>query len=61
MVEDICPYVFCPKCKSSNSWVRHKDKDIIGQESGEIHWKGWWCQYCGDISLEPTEGIKCPK
>ena len=54
MVNDICPYVFCPKCKSSNSWVRHKAKDVVGQENGGILWKGWECKYCGEIALEPT-------
>ena len=58
MTEDICPYVFCPKCKSPKSWVRHKAKDIIGQDSGEILWKCWRCKYCGDTTLEPTEVIK---
>jgi len=58
MAEDKCPYVFCPKCKSSNSWVRNESKDITGQESGEILWKGWKCKYCGEIALEPTELVK---
>lgn len=58
MTEDTCPYVFCSKCKSSNSWVRDKTKDITAQESGEILWRGWRCKYCGEIALEPTELIK---
>lgn len=53
MREDICPYVFCPRCKSSNSWVRDENKDVKGQESGEILWKGWQCRYCGAIAIEP--------
>lgn len=57
MVDDICPYVFCPKCKNSNSWVRYKAKDVISQENSEILWKGWRCQYCGDTTLEPTEAV----
>ena len=58
MVEDICPYVFCPKCKSSKSWVRDKTKDVTSQERGETLWKGWRCKYCGDIALEPVELVK---
>lgn len=58
MGNDVCPYVFCPKCKSSNSWVRHKGKDVIGEENGEVLWKGWQCKYCGDIALEPIEVVK---
>ena len=62
MEDDICPYVFCPKCKSHNSWVRDKTKDVKSQDSGEILWKGWWCKYCGEVALEPTglikEGVK---
>jgi len=58
MKDDICPYVFCPKCKSSNSWVRYKAKDITGQESDEILWKGWRCKYCGDTALEPMMSLK---
>lgn len=54
MVDDKCPYVFCPKCKSSNSWVRDKARDIIGKESGMIMWKGWRCRLCGAKALEPT-------
>ena len=55
---DICPYVFCPKCKRSDSWVRYKAKDVIGQENGEILWKGWRCRFCREIALEPTMVIK---
>ena len=58
MGNDICPYVFCPKCKSSNSWVRDKTKDVVREESGEILWKGWRCRFCGDTALEPTMVIK---
>jgi len=58
MGDDICPYVFCPKCKQSNSWVRYKAKDITGQDSGGILWKGWQCKYCSGIALEPTEIVK---
>lgn len=58
MVVDICPYVFCPKCKSSNSWGRDKSIDVVSEERGEILWKGWRCQYCGEITLEPTESVK---
>ncbi len=58
MVEDICPYVFCPKCKSSNSWERYKAKDVISQESDGILWKGWQCKYCGDTALEPMVLVK---
>ena len=54
MVDDICPYVFCPKCKSSNSWVRYKAKDVMREGDGEVMWKGWQCKYCGEIALEPT-------
>lgn len=52
-----CPYTYCPKCKSSNSWVRDKTKDVISQEPGEILWKGWQCKYCGDATLAPTKLI----
>jgi len=58
MAEDICPYVFCPKCKSSNSWVRYKAKDVVRERDGEVMWKGWQCKYCGEIALEPTGIIK---
>lgn len=58
MVEDICPYVFCPKCKNYKSWVRHEDKDVISQDNGGILWKGWQCKYCGDVALEPVEVVK---
>ena len=54
MGDGICPYVFCPKCKSSDSWVRDKAKDIISEETDAILWKGWRCRYCGEIALEPT-------
>jgi len=58
MVDDICPYVFCPKCKSSNSWVRYKTKDVVRERDGEVMWKGWKCKFCGDTTLEPTEEVK---
>ena len=58
MGEDICPYVFCPKCKRPDSWVRYKAKDVISQESDEILWRGWRCSCCGEIALEPMEVIK---
>jgi len=58
MSEDVCPYVFCPKCKSSDSWVRYKAKDVLGRENGEILWKSWRCKYCGDVALEPTMLVK---
>lgn len=58
MVEDICPYVFCPKCKNSNSWVRDKTKDVIRERDGEVMWKGWRCKHCGEKALEPTMIIK---
>ena len=54
MSEDICPYVFCPKCKSSNSWVRYKAKDVTGQTSGEILWKGGECRVCNETAIEPA-------
>ena len=54
---NICPYVFCPKCKHSNSWVRHKAKDVIRERDGEVMWKGWKCRYCGDVTLTPTKLI----
>ena len=57
-MEDICPYVFCPKCKNSNSWVRYKAKDVTRETDGEVMWKGWRCKYCGDTTLEPTEVVK---
>lgn len=57
MGNDICPYVFCPKCKSSDSWVRDETKDVTSQETNEILWKGWRCRYCGEIALEPAKRI----
>ncbi len=58
MAEDICPYVFCTKCKGRDSWVRDKTRDIVGQESGEILWKGWRCKQCGESAIEPAGIIK---
>lgn len=58
MAEDICPYVFCPKCKNYKSWVRDETKDVKSQETEEILWKGWRCKYCGDVALEPMMLIK---
>lgn len=57
MANDICPYVFCTKCKSSKSWVRDEAKDVKSQDSGKILWKGWRCKFCGDTTLEPTEAV----
>ena len=58
MVEDICPYVFCSKCKNSNSWVRHKARDVVREGNGGILWKGWQCKNCGETALEPTGMVK---
>ena len=58
MVEDICPYVFCTKCKSANSWVRHKAKDVIRERDSEVMWKCWKCKYCEGMTLEPAELVK---
>lgn len=56
---DKCPYVFCPNCKQSNSWVRDSASDIIGQETGNLLWRGWRCKYCGDVAKQPVDtGIK---
>lgn len=57
MPDDICPYVFCPKCKNYKSWVRDETKDVTSQETNEILWKGWSCRYCGEIALEPAKRI----
>ena len=58
MAEDICPYVFCPKCRKRDSWVRDDAKDVISKEDKEILWKGWRCKFCGETALEPTGSIK---
>jgi hypothetical protein len=56
MAEDICPYVYCVKCKRFNTWGRDETKDVYSG-SGDAMWKGWVCQ-CGEVSLEPTAIVK---
>lgn len=52
-IKDNCPYVYCPQCKQSNSWVRSPDNDICAVETQRILWRGWKCQFCGDTAIEP--------
>ena len=44
--------VFCPQCRTRDTFERQPKKDVRGIESGRILWEAWACKLCGHKVLE---------
>jgi len=39
--------VFCPQCRTRDTFEREPKKDVCGIESGKTLWEAWICKLCG--------------
>jgi len=47
--------VFCPQCRSRDTFERQPEKDVQEVESGKSLWEAWICKLCGYKAIIPVK------
>lgn len=47
--------VFCPRCRTANTFIREPDKDVVIGET--VGWERWTCRPCKYVAILPTEVV----
>ena len=48
--------VFCPNCRTHDTFERKPEKDVRSAEDNRTLWEAWVCGECGYKAVNPVGG-----